>query len=139
MTKETKEYVPVTIPCIPAHPQVDIKLYKKHQNVLPKGLQYDPKTGYTIEEPKLREHNGTYLCVFTDNSGTKKSKLVINLLVQTKQKKKIYLEGINIKKADENDSFKLFLSQRLLCLFTIYIFWGLHDSINFELCFILWK
>lgn len=121
MTIETKES------CIPAHPQVAIKLYKKHQNVLPNGMEYDPKTGYTIEEPRLREHNGTYLCVFTDNSGTKVSKLVINLIVQTKEKKKIYLEGINIKTV-RNNSMKWEKSQRLFFIF--FLIAAIHSCIN---------
>ena len=92
MHKETPEYVPVSLPCIPAHPLVDIKLYKKNETRLPYGIAYDPKLGYTINEPEAGTHNGTYLCVFTDNSGKKVSYLTAYLKVNTKKKTKTFLQ-----------------------------------------------
>ena len=77
---------------------------KRDQTDLPPGIVYDPKTGYSIHEPDLSNHNGTYLCVFTDNSGTKVSKLVIDLIVTRKEEKKIFLEVNNCK----NHIFKFF-------------------------------
>jgi len=98
-TLETMEYVPVYLPCIPAHPLVDIQLYKwPPYSDLPPGLVYNPRTGYQIEEPVQKKHNGTYLCVFTDNSGTKISKLVIHLNVKRKVNRKVFVEGINVRK-----------------------------------------
>ena len=93
------EYVPVSLPCIPAHPLVDIKLYKSGQYDLPSGLAYNPRIGYKIEEPDQKKHNGTYLCVFTDNSGTKISKLVIHLNVKRKVNRKVFVE-VNMKSTE---------------------------------------
>ena len=45
-----------------------------------------------ITEPHVNIHNGTYLCVFTDNSGKKVSKLVIILDVERKVEGVIQLE-----------------------------------------------
>ena len=94
------EYVPVSLPCIPAHPLVDIKLYKwPPYSDLPTGLVYNPRTGYEIEEPDQKKHNGTYLCVFTDNSGQKNSTLVIDLIVRRKVNRKVFVE-VNIKSTE---------------------------------------
>ena len=52
----TREYVPVSLPCIPAHPLVDMKLYKDYStetHILSSNMEYDPKTGFTIHEPEL--------------------------------------------------------------------------------------
>ena len=99
-TLETMEYVPVSLPCIPAHPLVDIQLYKwPPYSDLPPGLVYNPRTGYEIEEPVQKKHNGTYLCVFTDNSGTKISKLVIHLNVKRKVNRKVFVE-VNMKSTE---------------------------------------
>ena len=63
-----------------------------HQDYLPPGLKYDPRTGIVITEPHVNIHNGTYLCIFTDNSGKKVSKLYIILDVERKMEGIIQLE-----------------------------------------------
>jgi len=118
--KETAEYVPVTIPCIPAHPLVDIKLYKKNETRLPYGIVYDPKSGYSINEPASGTHNGTYLCVFTDNSGKKVSHLITHLQINSKKKTKTYLQGINIKKVNISIQVKSFSSSIFLTIVVIF-------------------
>ena len=63
-----------------------------HQDYLPPGLKYDPRAGIVITEPHVNIHNGTYLCIFTDNSGKKVSKLYIILDVERKMEGIIQLE-----------------------------------------------
>ena len=74
-----REYVPVVLPCIPTHPSVDISIHK-WKDSLPSGLYFLPESGYHIAEPEVALHNGTYLVVFKDVSGSKVKKLIIYLI-----------------------------------------------------------
>ena len=96
------------LPCLPVHPLVTIQLYKwaqvntitsrtndvlTMQDHLPPGIKFNPRTGFIIEEPLVTEHNGTYLCVFTDSgTGHKVNKLEIHLLVKEKEEENNQLE-----------------------------------------------
>ena len=92
-----REYVPVVLPCIPTHPSVDISLHK-WKDSLPSGIYFLPESGYHFTEPEVALHNGTYLCVFKDVSGSKVKKLVIDLIITKKWIKKTQLPGIYINK-----------------------------------------
>ena len=92
-----REYVPVVLACIPTHPSVDISIHK-WKDSLPSGLYFLPESGYHIAEPEVAHHNGTYLCVFKDVSGSKVKKLVINLIITKKGSEKTQLPGIYINK-----------------------------------------
>ena len=87
-------YIPINSP---THPSVDISLHK-WKDSLPSGIYFLPESGYHIAEPEVALHNGTYLCVFKDVSGSKVKKLVIDLIITKKGIKKTQLPGIYINK-----------------------------------------
>ena len=60
---------------------------------LSRGVEFDPRLGYKIEDPEDFQHNGTYLCEFTDTgSGRKVNSLVIDLLVEAKKVTKTFVQ-----------------------------------------------
>ena len=63
---------------------------------LSRGVEFDPRLGYRIDDPEDFQHNGTYLCEFTDTGkGKKFSTLVIDLLVTARKVTKTFVK-VNI-------------------------------------------
>ena len=116
----SREYVAAVLPCLPTHPSVGITIHK-WKDSLPADLYFLPETGFHIAEPEISLHNGTYLCVFKDVSGSKVKKLVIDLIITKQRQRKTQLPGIYIDKI-ANGEEKMILRFILKLMFVISIF-----------------
>ena len=71
-------------------------------------MEFDPRLGYKIEDPEDFQHNGTYLCEFTDTgSGRKVNSLVIDLLVEAKKVTKTFVQVNFYNPHIDNDSMTM--------------------------------
>ena len=116
MSVWTPEYIPVVLPCIPSHPNVEVRIHRwdwRRMSLVKnfsRGVEFDPRLGYKIDDPEDFQHNGTYLCEFTDTGkGKKFSSLVIDLLVRAKKVTKTFVKvnklyGTYILRLPFNDS-----------------------------------
>ena len=63
---------------------------------LSRGIEFDSRLGYRIDDPEDFQHNGTYLCEFRDTGrGKKFNTLVIDLLVTARKVSKTFVK-VNI-------------------------------------------
>ena len=99
MSVSTPEYVPVLLPCLPSHPNVEVRLHRWDWRRLTleenfsRGVEFDPRLGYKIDDPEDFRHNGSYQCEFTDTGkGKKFSTLVIDLQVKAKKVEETFVK-----------------------------------------------
>ena len=86
----TRSHLVVTIHCNLYWPW---SLLLTLQFDLSRGIEFDPRLGYRIDDPEDFQHNGTYLCEFTDTGrGKKFSSLVIDLMVKAKKVTKTFVQ-----------------------------------------------